>query len=155
MFSDPRSSRPSETRISAISGRASRSVDAIGSPLSREQDVSIRMAARPSIPHGSILDVCKSTSRDLIVFDLMMPEMDGFAVVALQKKAGWRDTPVIVITSLDFGLPDFGWPFLVSRFSRNTVLELRRLHVGGTAKQRRPGIARNLGGTLAISGDAS
>jgi DNA-binding NarL/FixJ family response regulator len=62
------------------------------------------MAARPSIPHGSIPDVCKSTSRDLILFDLMMPEMDGFAVVAaLQKKAGWRDTPVIVITSLDFG----------------------------------------------------
>ena len=39
---------------------------------------------------------------DVILLDLMMPEMDGFAVVAaLQKEAGWRDIPVIVITSLD------------------------------------------------------
>ena len=34
---------------------------------------------------------------DVILLDLMMPEMDGFAVVAaLQKDAGWRDIPVIV-----------------------------------------------------------
>jgi signal transduction histidine kinase/CheY-like chemotaxis protein len=39
---------------------------------------------------------------DVILLDLMMPEMDGFAVVAaLQNQAGWRDIPVIVITSLD------------------------------------------------------
>ena len=38
----------------------------------------------------------------MILLDLMMPEMDGFAVVAaLQKEPGWRDIPVIVITSLD------------------------------------------------------
>jgi CheY-like chemotaxis protein len=37
----------------------------------------------------------------------MMPEMDGFAVVAaLQKDAGWRDIPVIVITSLDLDAKD-------------------------------------------------
>ena len=39
---------------------------------------------------------------DVILLDLMMPEMDGFAVVAaLQKEAGWRHIPVIVITSRD------------------------------------------------------
>jgi CheY-like chemotaxis protein len=39
---------------------------------------------------------------DLILLDLMMPEMDGFQVVAtLQKEPGWRDIPVIVITALD------------------------------------------------------
>jgi CheY-like chemotaxis protein len=39
---------------------------------------------------------------DVILLDLMMPQMDGFAVVAaLQKEAGWRDIPVIVITLLD------------------------------------------------------
>jgi CheY-like chemotaxis protein len=39
---------------------------------------------------------------DVILLDLMMPEMDGFAVVAaLQKEAGWRDIPVIVITARD------------------------------------------------------
>jgi CheY-like chemotaxis protein len=44
---------------------------------------------------------------DLILLDLMMPEMDGFAVVAaLQKEPGWRDIPVIVITSLDLSARD-------------------------------------------------
>src|SRR5262249_48681430 len=39
---------------------------------------------------------------DVILLDLMMPEMDGFEVVAaLQKQPHWRDIPVIVITSLD------------------------------------------------------
>jgi putative two-component system response regulator len=43
----------------------------------------------------------------VILLDLMMPEMDGFAVVAaLQKAAGWRDIPVIVITSLDLDAKD-------------------------------------------------
>jgi len=36
-----------------------------------------------------------------------MPEMDGFEVVAaLHKDAGWRDIPVIVITSLDLDAKD-------------------------------------------------
>src|SRR5262249_21514390 len=44
---------------------------------------------------------------DVILLDLMMPEMDGFAVVAaLQKEAGWRGIPVIVITSLDLDAKD-------------------------------------------------
>jgi CheY-like chemotaxis protein len=44
---------------------------------------------------------------DVILLDLMMPEMDGFAVVAaLQKEPGWRDIPVIVVTSLDLNAAD-------------------------------------------------
>ncbi len=44
---------------------------------------------------------------DVILLDLMMPEMDGFAVVAaLQKKVGWRNIPVIVITSRDLDATD-------------------------------------------------
>jgi signal transduction histidine kinase/CheY-like chemotaxis protein len=44
---------------------------------------------------------------DVILLDLMMPEMDGFAVVAaLQKEPGWRDIPVIVITSRDLDAED-------------------------------------------------
>jgi CheY-like chemotaxis protein len=43
----------------------------------------------------------------VILLDLMMPEMDGFAVVAaLQKQPEWRDIPVIVITSLDLDAKD-------------------------------------------------
>jgi signal transduction histidine kinase/CheY-like chemotaxis protein len=44
---------------------------------------------------------------DVILLDLMMPEMDGFAVVAaLQKEAQWRDIPVIVITARDLDAKD-------------------------------------------------
>jgi adenylate cyclase len=44
---------------------------------------------------------------DVILLDLMMPEMDGFAVVAaLQKEAAWRDIPVIVITARDLDAKD-------------------------------------------------
>ncbi len=44
---------------------------------------------------------------DLILLDLMMPEMDGFQLVAvLQKEAQWRDIPVIVITAMDLTAGD-------------------------------------------------
>src|SRR5262249_25505717 len=44
---------------------------------------------------------------DVILLDLMMPEMDGFAVVAaLQKETGWQDIPVIVITARDLDVKD-------------------------------------------------
>ena len=44
---------------------------------------------------------------DVILLDLMMPEMDGFAVVAaLQKEAHWQDIPVIVITARDLDAKD-------------------------------------------------
>jgi CheY-like chemotaxis protein len=44
---------------------------------------------------------------DVILLDLMMPEMDGFAVVAaLQNEARWREIPVIVITARDLDAKD-------------------------------------------------
>ena len=44
---------------------------------------------------------------DVILLDLMMPEMDGFAVVAaLQKEPRWSDIPVIVVTARDLDAED-------------------------------------------------
>jgi adenylate cyclase len=44
---------------------------------------------------------------DIILLDLMMPEMDGFQVItALQNHPKWREIPVIVITALDLSAAD-------------------------------------------------
>jgi PAS domain S-box-containing protein len=53
------------------------------------------------------LERLQESKPDLILLDLMMPEMDGFQVVAtLQKEPAWRDIPVIVITALDLDAKD-------------------------------------------------
>ena len=53
------------------------------------------------------LDRLQQGKPDLILLDLMMPEMDGFQVVAiLHKEPEWRDIPVIVITALDLDAKD-------------------------------------------------
>ncbi len=53
------------------------------------------------------LDRLREDRPDLILLDLMMPEMDGFAVVAaLQKDERWREIPVIVITARDLDAKD-------------------------------------------------
>ena len=44
---------------------------------------------------------------DVILLDLIMPEMDGFEVVAaLQANPAWRDIPVLVVTALDVSAED-------------------------------------------------
>jgi DNA-binding response OmpR family regulator len=48
------------------------------------------------------LDMVDKESPDLVLLDIMMPEMDGFAVLArLKGSAATRDIPVIVISALD------------------------------------------------------
>jgi signal transduction histidine kinase/CheY-like chemotaxis protein len=64
-------------------------------------------AVREAANGREALDRLQQGKPDVILLDLMMPEMDGFAVVAaLQKQADWRDIPVIVITSLDLDAKD-------------------------------------------------
>jgi adenylate cyclase len=64
-------------------------------------------AVREAANGREALDRLQQGKPDVILLDLMMPEMDGFAVVAaLQKEPVWRDIPVIVITSLDLDAKD-------------------------------------------------
>jgi PAS domain S-box-containing protein len=53
------------------------------------------------------LDTLGSELPDVILLDLMMPEMDGFQLVAaLQANASWRNIPVVVLTALDLTAED-------------------------------------------------
>jgi adenylate cyclase len=62
---------------------------------------------REAVNGREALNRLQEDKPDAILLDLMMPEMDGFAVVAaLQKEASWRDIPVIVITSRDLDAKD-------------------------------------------------
>jgi CheY-like chemotaxis protein len=53
------------------------------------------------------LDRLAKERPDIILLDLMMPEMDGFQfIAALQAQPAWGDIPVIVITALDLTAED-------------------------------------------------
>jgi CheY-like chemotaxis protein len=58
--------------------------------------------------HGrAALDRLAEARVDAIVLDLMMPEMDGFELVAeLRRHPAWRGIPVLVVTALDLSEAD-------------------------------------------------
>jgi signal transduction histidine kinase/CheY-like chemotaxis protein/methyl-accepting chemotaxis protein len=67
------------------------------------QNWSVREAANGRVG----LEQLEDDVPDVILLDLMMPEMDGFQFVsALQDHAEWRGIPIIVITSLDLTTAD-------------------------------------------------
>jgi CheY-like chemotaxis protein len=44
---------------------------------------------------------------DIVMLDLMMPEMDGFEfLVEMRSRAEWRDIPVLVVTAKDLTAED-------------------------------------------------
>jgi two-component system, sensor histidine kinase and response regulator len=47
------------------------------------------------------LEIIDSTQPDIILLDVLMPEMDGFEVCRrLKSNEKWRDIPVIIVTGL-------------------------------------------------------
>jgi CheY-like chemotaxis protein len=47
------------------------------------------------------------TRPDVIVLDLMMPEMDGFEFLdEMRRRSEWRDIPVLVVTAKDLTTED-------------------------------------------------
>ncbi|GIV95623.1 MAG: hypothetical protein KatS3mg057_0280 [Herpetosiphonaceae bacterium] len=58
--------------------------------------------------HGrAALEQLKVQRPDLILLDLMMPEMDGFQFIGeLRNSAEWRTIPVVVVTAMDLTVED-------------------------------------------------
>jgi CheY-like chemotaxis protein/anti-sigma regulatory factor (Ser/Thr protein kinase) len=75
------------------------------------------------------LRVLKGTPQDIIILDLLMPEMDGFEVIqTIKANASWKNIPIIVVTAKD--LSDTDWEFLqhrVDRIIRKTGLSEQNL----------------------------
>jgi adenylate cyclase len=88
------------------------------------------------------LDVVEDQSPDLIVLDVMMPDLDGYAVLQrLKADPGLRDIPVLMISALDdmdsvvrcieLGAEDYlGKPFepVLLQARIGACLEKKRLH---------------------------
>jgi class 3 adenylate cyclase len=88
------------------------------------------------------LEVLISTAVDLVLLDVMMPDLDGYAVLQrLKADAGLRDIPVLMISALDdmdsvvrciqLGADDYlGKPFdpILLQARIGACLEKKRLH---------------------------
>lgn len=63
------------------------------------------------------LDILPEVEPDLVILDLMMPEMDGFAFVDhVRANDRWRDLPVIVLTAMELSRDE--WEMLAARTSQ-------------------------------------
>jgi DNA-binding response OmpR family regulator len=91
---------------------------AAGPVLVVDDDPSVREGVRRTLERDgwtvaeatdgqAALDAVARERPGLILLDLLMPGLDGFAVVArLQENAEWRTIPVVVITAKDLTVED-------------------------------------------------
>jgi CheY-like chemotaxis protein len=93
------------------------------------------------------LEVLTRARPDLILLDLMMPRMDGFAfAAALREDPRWRSIPVVVITAKELTAEDrrdlhgrVQRVYEKSQYSRGELLrEVRDLVAGCVASRDRP-----------------
>jgi class 3 adenylate cyclase len=91
---------------------------------------------------GAALGVLAGASVDLVLLDVMMPDLDGYAVLQrLKAEPAWRDIPVLMISALDdmdsvvrciqLGAEDYlGKPFdpVLLQARIGACLEKKRLH---------------------------
>ena len=107
--------------------------------------------ARPVSDGASAIEAASSEPPDLILLDIMMPDMDGFEVCRrLKADARLRDVPVVFLSAIDdladkvkaftVGAVDYvskPFQFPEVRMRVETHLRLRRLQVELEAKNRR------------------
>ena len=63
--------------------------------------------SRVAVDGNDAIDKLEESIPDLVLLDIMMPGMDGFAVVdAMRGREEWKDVPVIVLTAKDLTLDE-------------------------------------------------
>jgi CheY-like chemotaxis protein len=68
------------------------------------------------------LQQMRITPPDLVLLDVMMPEMDGFKVVRkIRGDRRLRATPVILITAYDEPFVEYGWKLGADDFIRKPI----------------------------------
>ena len=93
----------------------------------------------------SALNLLQKQSPNLILLDLMMPEMDGFEfILHLRQHEEWSTIPVVVLTAKDISIDDRMWlnsrvdtVFQKGAYQREELLnQLRQLLVKATSKNK-------------------
>jgi len=92
------------------------------------------------------LDAIARRRPDVIILDLMLPEMDGFEVVhRMSLNPDWRSIPVILLTARDLSHEerralDIGTARIIQKgsFSRDELLAEVRLAIGGKEPETAP-----------------
>lgn len=76
---------------------------------------------RVEVAHSGIaaLQQMRTVRPDLVLLDVMMPEMDGFKVVRkIRGDRHLRATPVVLITAYDEPFAEYGWKLGADDFIR-------------------------------------
>jgi CheY-like chemotaxis protein len=93
------------------------------------------------------VDALVSAKPDLIILDLMMPEMDGFEFMhELRRRPAWQDIPVVVITAKELTQEDRdrlngGVERIIQKSDRDEMLRQLTRAVGNCVKRRSTGAA--------------
>lgn len=67
------------------------------------------------------LEVCKNQQIDMVLMDLMMPELDGFMTLEILRKTyGLKQVPVVILTAAELSEAD------LERISKNNYLVLKK-----------------------------
>ena len=68
-----------------------------------------------------VITLLNSTKPNIILLDIMMPEMDGFEVIQeIQKHEKWRKIPIIVITAKELTRDE---KILLAKYSKTLLLK--------------------------------
>jgi CheY-like chemotaxis protein len=96
------------------------------------------------------VDALLSAKPDVIILDLMMPEMDGFEFMhELRRQPAWQDIPIVVITAKELTQEDRdrlngGVERIIGKSDRDGMLRQLARAVGNCVKRRHGGRMRIL-----------